>query len=346
MVTKHHDGYALFDLPPTSSKRTSVALPPHRDFVREIFDAATKYQPHLRRGSYYSIPEWFHPDYVKYGFGSWPGGLAKDPFTNRTLPYTGYVPITDYFQDLLLPSMEALGSAGTEIMWCDIGFAPNVTIPFAAQWYNSAAALGKQVTMNNRCGLSGDFDTPEYPRSSPPVVRPRKYEVNQGIDPYSYGYNAATPEQAYMNASAIVKTLVDTNSKNGNFLLDIGPKSDGSIVDAEVRALTEAGAWIKDHVEAIFRTKSWFVSPQEGESIRFAVSEDAFYIYLLKWPGERVVIESPVPWVEGDNITIVGGNLAGRVVPSRKDEAGRLVIDVRKETEEADKWVWIFKITY
>lgn len=345
LTSKHHDGYALFDLPTTVSKRTSVALPPHRDFVKELFDAAKTYQPELRRGTYFSVPEWFHPEYAKYGFADWPGGAAKDPFTNKTVPYTGYVPVNDYLQDLLLPSMQTLASMGTEIMWCDIG-GPNLTIPFAAAWYNAAATSGRQVTMNNRCGVPGDFDTPEYPRSSPPVARARKWESNRGMDPYSYGYNAATPDSAYMNASTIVRTLVDIVSKNGNFLLDVGPKADGSIVEAEVKALREAGVWIKDHEEAVFETGSWFVTPQEGEDIRFAVTEDAFYIYLLKKPSQQILIESPVPWVEGDNVTVAGGKLGGRVVGSRKDGHGKLVLDVDQDVADADEWVWIFRISY
>lgn len=75
-VSKHHDGYAIFDLPDNVTERTSVALYPHRNLLQELFDAATKYQPHLHRATYYSLPEWFHPDYKEYGFGTWPGGMS------------------------------------------------------------------------------------------------------------------------------------------------------------------------------------------------------------------------------------------------------------------------------
>lgn len=70
-VSKHHDGYAIFDLPDNITTRTSVALAPHRNLLQEIFDAAMEYQPHLRRGTYFSLPEWFHPDYASLGFGLW-----------------------------------------------------------------------------------------------------------------------------------------------------------------------------------------------------------------------------------------------------------------------------------
>lgn len=223
-VSKHHDGYALFDLPANVSQRTSVALSPHRDLLQELFDSAAQYQPQLHRATYYSLPEWFHPDYAPLGFGDWPGGNATNPYTNATLPYAGYVPVDDYVADVVLPGMRALADMGTEVLWCDIG-GPNRTAEFAAAWFNEAAAQGRQVATNNRCGTPGDFDTPEYARYD--SVQTRKWESSLGMDPYSYGYNRATPDDAYLTPQGIVTSLVDIVSKNGNFLLDVGPQANG-----------------------------------------------------------------------------------------------------------------------
>jgi alpha-L-fucosidase len=83
---------------------------------------------------------------------------------------------------------------------------------------------------NNRCGLPGDFDTPEYSRYG--AVRPRKWESNLGMDPFLFGYNKETPPSKYMNASTLITNLVNIVSKNGNFLLDVGPQPNGtSVVD-------------------------------------------------------------------------------------------------------------------
>lgn len=97
LSAKQHDGYALFDLPANISLRTSVVQVPHRNLVQELYDAADMYQPNLRKGAYYSLPEWFHPDY--HGFGDWPGGNATNPYTNKKEPYLGYVPLTDYIAE-------------------------------------------------------------------------------------------------------------------------------------------------------------------------------------------------------------------------------------------------------
>ena len=67
-VSKHHDGYVIFDLPANVTKRTSVAQFPHKNLLQMIFDAADEHQPHLHKATYFSLPEWFNPAYAPYGF--------------------------------------------------------------------------------------------------------------------------------------------------------------------------------------------------------------------------------------------------------------------------------------
>lgn len=285
----------------------------------------------------------FSPAYRPYGFGEWPGGNATNPYTNVTLPYTGFVPVSDYVPDVILPEMQALASLGTEIMWCDIG-GPNLTVEFAASWFNAAAQQGKQVLLDNRCGLPGDFDTPEYARYD--AVQVRKWESNLGMDPFSYGYNRATPASAYLQPRDIVTSLIDIVSKNGNFLLDVGPTANGTIVEIEHRNLRDAGRWIKGHGEAIFNTSYWFVTPEEGQAIRFTQTVEAFYVLCLYPPNSTLVLESPIPYVEGDRITVVGGNMSGEVVPSRLRSDGSVEIMVDESVVQADQYAWVFKIGY
>ncbi|KAJ5586616.1 hypothetical protein N7450_006403 [Penicillium hetheringtonii] len=312
-VSKHHEGYALFDLPENVTKRTSVAMKPHRNLVQKIWIFF------LARGN------------------------ATNPFTNETLPYTGYVPLNDYIEDKILPEMNTLAEMGTEIMWCDIG-GPNRTIEFASEWFNRAADQNRQVVMNARCGLPGDFDTPEYARYN--GIQVRKWESNLGMDPYSYGYNRATPLASYMNASSIVTGLIDIVSKNGNFLLDVGPTANGTIIDIEQRNLREAGTWIKDHAEAIFNTTYWFVTPEEGDNIRFTISQDAFYIHTLTKPNGTLTLHSPIPWVSGDKVTVLGGKMNGTIVPSRKSANGSVTLSLSEDIVRSDRFAWVFKFAF
>ena len=166
------------------------------------------------------------------------------------------------------------------------------------------------------------------------------------MDPYSYGYNRATPLSQYLTPQGIVTTLVDIISKNGNFLLDIGPTANGTIIAIEQDNLRAAGRWIHAHAEAIFNTTYWFVTPEEGEAVRFTQNANAFYITTLFPPNGTLVLESPVPYVPGDAIEVVGGGMAGKAVPSRVLGDGSLEITVSEAVRDADEYCWVFKIPF
>ncbi|CAJ2508536.1 Uu.00g135620.m01.CDS01 [Anthostomella pinea] len=363
ITSKHHDGFALFDTGETSN-RSALHYGPRRDLLGELFDAAATYQPDLKRGAYFSLPEWYNPDFGPYGFdqfnsssvpatNSWPGVLAKNPYTGVEEPYTGHVPVVDFLENLMLPQMETLAyEYDIDIMWCDIG-GPNITAPFAARWWNETRAKDRQVAINSRCGLAqaADFDTPEYATFS--SAQARKWESNRGMDPYSYGYNSATRAKEYMNASTLIYSLVDIVSKNGNFLLDIGPRADGSIVQAEADNLRDAGLWIKDHGEAIFGTNYWFVQSEivGGPDVRFTQTDGAFYALFLERPVVEdgvVSIAAPVPILDGDEVSLVaiegGEDLSWSV--SGKGTEMMLQVEVHEGVLDKAEFCWVFKIKY
>lgn len=226
-------------------------------------------------------------------------------------------------------------------MWCDCG-GPNGTAEFAAKWFNNATSSGRQVAINNRCGLPvSDFDTPEYETFS--SVSERKWESNQGMDPYSYGYNGATPASLYMNASTLVTTLVDMVSKNGNLLLDVGPKADGTIDATEVAHLLEAGRWIKTNGEAIFNTTYYFVGAQSG-ALRFTQTKDAFYILSLEKPSDTLVVDVPLPILEGDVVTMIGGGYSTELAWKSVGEG--VEIEIPTALADSGEYCWVFKIAY
>ncbi|GAW17194.1 hypothetical protein ANO14919_066470 [Xylariales sp. No.14919] len=364
ITSKHHDGFALFDTKETSN-RSSTQYGPKRDLLRELFDAAATYQPSLRRGTYFSLPEWYNPDFGPYGFdqlpadsvpgtNSWPGVPARNPYTDAIEPYTGHVPVDDFIADVMLPQMQILATDyATDIMWCDIG-AANATATFAAAWWNAARAVNRQVAINSRCGLAqaADFDTPEYATFA--SAQARKWESNMGMDPYSYGYNAATPDSAYMNASTLVRTLIDVVAKNGNLLLDIGPRADGTIVQAEVDSLREAGRWIRGHGEALFNTTYWFVRSEimaGGLDVRFTQTDDAFYVLFLEKPVvENGAVRVPVslPILEGDEVSLLavegGENLAWSI--SGRGDQKVLNIEITDALLDKDEFCWVFEFKY
>ncbi|KAM0323248.1 hypothetical protein ACHAQA_008839 [Verticillium albo-atrum] len=346
-VTKHHDGWALFDFPETISKRSTVHYGPKRDFIKELFDTAKVEHPEIRRGTYFSMPEWFNPAYVEYGWdqnykGNYYGRPPTNPYTNESIEYTGYVEVGDYIDDIQNPQLETLFyNYDTEMMWCDIG-GPNKSPEVLAPWLNWACDQGRQVTFNNRCGVGGDYDTPEYAGNS---FSPKKFESTRGMDPFSFGFNYMTQDSDYMTGEDIVLDLVNTVVNNGNFLLNIGPKNDGSIPEAQRRNLLDAGAWIHSHGEGIFGTRYWGVARQSG-SYRYAVKPDAFFIHHIGKPASQLVFKELVPWMEGDKVQVVGGSEDGTILDASRNSDGNLVLDLPDAVVNGDKYVWTFKVVY
>ncbi|EGN92791.1 glycoside hydrolase family 29 protein [Serpula lacrymans var. lacrymans S7.3] len=363
LVTKHHDGYGLFDTKNTTH-RSSVYLPPYRDFLREFMDTAKADYPNLHRGTYFSLPEWFNPYFAKYGFGQWPGGLAHNAFNASEIePYTGILEIEDFLDDLQLPQMLDLAlDYESEIMWCDIG-GPNKTLDFAAQFYNNAMQTGRQVTMNNRCGAVPDFDTPEYATFG--SLQTRAWETSEGMDPYSYGLNTATNASEYKNGTTIIQTLVDVVSKNGNYLLDIGPTAEGEIIAPMMNNLLDAGKWLNYAGECVYNTTYWYQASQSPTaSVRFLSTPTTFCVVAFVEPSDgKLVVDSGgavLPLMAGDTIELLGpstpapnstissstSSSSATSLPWTLDDAGILTITVPEGQVDQVQYAWAFQVTY
>jgi alpha-L-fucosidase len=336
LTSKHHEGFALWDT--QVSDRNAVKRGPKRDLVRELFDASRRYAPELHRGLYFSMPEWFNPD------NPWMGHAPRNPYTLQPVPYTGYTAGKDYVHDYQARQLlELIHGYDPEIIWCDIGGA-NDSLHVLAEYFNHAKNRARpiDVTVNNRSGIAfHDFTTPEYTTYDNTVVA--KWESSRGLDPFSYGYNRATPDSAYMTAEEVVHSLVDIVSKNGNFLLDIGPRADGTIPEIMQSRLRETGLWLKTNGEAIYDTTYWSRMAQLGDDLRFTVRPDeAFYIHCLAAPGPKLTVEAPVPIRPGDKVTMLGHDrpLTWKVT------GGALVIDVPAAARKAGSHAWVFKVEW
>lgn len=148
-----------------------------------------------------------------------------------------------------------------------------------------------------------------------------------------------------MTGEDIVVDLISIVANNGNYLLNMGPKADGTIPNPQRRSLLDAGEWIKGHGEGIFGTSYWNTTQHSG-SFRYTTKPDAFYIHHVGQPGGQVVVGDMVPWLAGDEVTVVGGSQDGAKLEASKNSDGELVINPNDDVVNGDKYVWTFKITY
>jgi alpha-L-fucosidase len=347
LTSKHHEGMALFDS--TVSGRDTVDIGPKRDLAGELFSAARE-DGRLRSGFYYSLYEWFNPSYT--------GRPARNPYTGEEIPYLGAPQVDDYVDDYMLPQLrELIDQYDPDVLWCDGQWEQPAAhwkmAPLIADYYNQAKnrARPKEVAVANRCKIDTgaldstelDFQTPEY--TVKPDIDPNKWESSRGIA-HSYGYNANEPESDYLTSDQLVDSLVDIVSKNGNLLLNIGPKADGSIPELQRQRLLDIGAWLRINGEAIYGTTYFNHAEEKGgpDDLRYTVKDGTVYATALTWPGAELTLGSDLPVDHSTRITMLGSD--GTPLPWHRDEQGRVVVRTPAEGAEAtdSQHAYVFKI--
>jgi alpha-L-fucosidase len=152
-----------------------------------------------------------------------------------------------------------------------------------------------------------DFRTPEY--ASFPDVQKRKWEATRGMS-HSFGFNRRDTEADYLSVAEIVRDFVDAVSKNGNLLLNVGPRGeDAQIPSEQVERLEGFGAWLKVNGEAIYGTRPH--TRAEGKTaddlpVRFTRKGDTLYAIVLGAPksGELTLLD--LAPADGARIALLG----------------------------------------
>lgn len=266
LTSKHHDGYCLW---PNAEASKSFGMPwnsvesgPHRDLVGELTKAVRSQG--LKMGLYYSIWDWFNP--------YWPESMQ---------PYGGIkdsTPAIDkargrYIREVMYPQLKQLVSEyQPSLIFSDgdwwMGDEEWQTKPLLAWIFNNAPNKN-EVVINDRWGKvrgkHGGYFTTEYGAGfdAPKII----WEENRGIG-MSFGFNREEAFDDYNSAEQLILMLVDTVSRGGNLLLDIGPTHDGRIPVVMEERLAEIGAWLAVNGEAIYGSRRWLVDAQWGEGKR------------------------------------------------------------------------------
>jgi alpha-L-fucosidase len=155
----------------------------------------------------------------------------------------------------------------------------------------------------------------------------------------SWGFK--TIDNNWKTAETLVKNLVDIVSKGGNFLLNIGPTSEGLIPEPSIERLGEIGDWLKINGEAIYGAGE-LKNYKEGDSLRYTKSANGKFIYamLMQWPEKEITIKQIKP-AEGSVISILGMDKA---LQWKYNESDGLTIELPVEDEVPSKYVRVLKI--
>jgi alpha-L-fucosidase len=170
----------------------------------------------------------------------------------------------------------------------------NAFMYMIADYFNAAEQWGKEVYLNNK---GKNLNWPEGPgclekdNLKLETIGP-KWE-NPATLGTSYGYMKAEElRDAYKNPTELIHLLCDIVSKNGNLLLNIGPRADGTIPDGMKQRLLAIGKWLDVNGEAIYGTRPWITFKQDTPDIRFTITGNVLYAIALEKPKRPFVIQS------------------------------------------------------
>jgi alpha-L-fucosidase len=257
MTTKHHEGFCNFD-----TKLTNYCAPkqgPGRDLVREYVDAARA--EGLRVGFYYSLMDWHHPD----------GARCKTDEQARRR-------FVDYIHGHIRELLTNYGKI--DVLWYDVDW-PLTAAEWESEKMNDMVFnLQPEIIVNNRNGLPGDFATPEQQIRAEDT---RAWESCMTMNG-SWGYQKADDD--WKTPKTVVRNLASCAKDTGNYLLNIGPKPDGSIPEESIRILTAVGGWMQRNGSAIYESEK--CQPGSSEFARFTRKGNTLYMHVHFWPGSAV----------------------------------------------------------
>ena len=275
LTAKHGDEFALW--PSKYTERNALRMGPQRDLAGELLRAIR------RRG-------------MKMGF------YHNTTYTFWDPRYPG----RDWVQYMNHSIKELVDLYQPDILWGDVHVGPVRDArgnPLPADYWGSKEVLAyfynhspnpEEVAANDRWGrdtdgkMLGDFATPERTRMQ--RIWPEKWETCDSLDPTSWGYNRRLPPGHYMTANELVDYLADVVSKNGNLLINIGPRADGLIPDLIQQTLRSVGEWLQINGEAIYGTRPWDTH-RDGD-VRFTRKGNTLYAIALEWPEEPLRLTS------------------------------------------------------
>ncbi|MEM9914013.1 MAG: alpha-L-fucosidase [Planctomycetota bacterium] len=297
-VIEHHDGFAMYDC--SFTPYTSVKMGPRRDVTlesKEAFEAAGLRfiaTSHRARNARH--------------FPSLPGSDRNDPayrdlygdvFEDKDAPVD-----EAFLKDWLGRTKEAIDLYTPDVLWFDFGWHRPEFLPYrldlVAYFYNQAEQRGQEVVMNYKDDVFDGAAVYNVERGKLAGIRPDSWQTDTSISTKSWSF---IENENLKSPTRVVHDLVDIVSKNGNMLLNVGPRPDGTIPPEAEGILLALGDWLAVNGEAIYSSRVWHrfgEGPTAVEAghfserkdqdftprdVRYTTKPNTLYAICLGWPG-------------------------------------------------------------
>jgi alpha-L-fucosidase len=371
-VAEHHDGFPMYESSLTDW--CAGKMGPKRDLVAELSKAVRAAGLHYGVSSH-RAEHWFFLN------GGWQfpsdvqdpryGGLYAPAQPRIEVKQDGKevdvtVPSKDHMDEWLARSAELVEKYHPDVMYFDWWIEQKEFQPylkrFAAFYYNDAAERGAGPVLETK-----DVAFPEgasvfdMERGQSADIRPLHWQTDTSISDKSWGY---IENDTFKSPQSIIWQLVDIVSKNGNLLLNFGPRPDGTIPEEVQRVLLSVGKWLDTNGDAIYGTRPWTIygegptkvvegsfhdtasGPFTSQDIRFTMKGSSLYAIALAWPkgGQLIVHSLGTEALAGRNVRVGGVALVGSNSKLEwKQEADGL--HVKLPTEALGEFAFSFRIT-
>ena len=293
ITAKHHEGFSMWDTKVKSFKDVTgkkmynlrrFTTFGKRDVLMELKKACEAND--IKFCLYYSILDWGHSSQkINHIDGSTFSSMKSDSAR------------TAYLRDMKAQLKELIKRYHPAVLWFDGDWTRKADKPTPEKWwtkedginlYNYLVKLAPDMIINERVARSfglGDFECPE--QEVPETPSDRQWETCQTMNK-SWGYNEN--DHDYKSVKTLIQELVKVVSRDGNYLLNIGPKGDGTVPVQTTDTLQKIGDWMKIYGESIYgTTRSPFkTEPDWGFYIK---KEGKLYIHVFSWPktGELTI---------------------------------------------------------
>lgn len=294
LTSKHHEGFCLWDSQVTDYKITNT--PFKRDLIKEYVEAFRA--EGIKVGFYYSLIDWHHPDFTvdmvhprrdgnmwdkKSGMGE------KVAALNRGRDMARY---RQYMKDQVTELLTNYGKI--DIIWFDFSY-PQVGGKGCDDWDSEgllklAKRLQPQIIIDNRLDLPDyedgwDFLTPEQNREETVPTFAGRAMPWETCQTFSGSWGYYRDEKTWKSDYQCIEQLIDTVSKGGNVIMNVGPTARGEFDDRALSRLAGYGKWLAANGRSIYGcgpAPAEFVAP-EGTKLTYNAKTNRLYIHVLSW---------------------------------------------------------------
>ena len=295
-VAEHHDGFSMWasKVNPWNAKD----MGPKLDLVSLLTDAFRKKNMKIILSMHhaYNITGYYEPV-----------PLTDDPKLQMLFGQQGKEKNEAFWLSKL---KEIIDGYKPDIIYQDFNLhviSQPVLLQFLAYYYNKAAEWNKPVVATFKDGLNSKCAVLDYERGGPPDITDNYWLTDDAVSSSSWCYTAGI---GYYSKKQILHGFLDRISKNGNLLLNISPKADGTIPQEQKDILLAMGAWLKKYGDAVYGTRAWekygegptkmgsgygiMGAPVEGtaKDVRYTRSKDytTLYAILLGWEKDQIEV--------------------------------------------------------